>query len=808
MKKGLRFQIIGLFCALAVSGCITGCGRRTSGEGDGGTWQRKERVEHDLASGLWEEPEGTVDSGEPWRLTDYWEDAEGETAGTGMRIAGHMGATDGSTYYLLERYIERYKKDQTEPDSQKYFLTCLDTLTMQAEKKELVFLTKEAAQSGGQQGTEDADSEGMGEDKEQEVLQELAAQLNRDMVEKQLTITGMDTQDDRLCLFVFRKDREKKEVSHYYALWLDREGNLEGAVDLLPGIEQAGMRQGDIFPDYIRCDREGRFYVGEETIGVFGSDGTFLKLIEAPGGSENPVFCTGRLPDGRLVFECNMTGGDIEIFCLEGLEEKSLYQGSGSVPDRRSFNAFGEIFFMEAGGLLRWDARSGDSETIYSDSSLGAMGMECDAIIENSAEEVVGVFNDGNTTFALRLRLGGEVPATDISIFVVSGSGDLEKIDEYCRRHPGVQIEVQEKQEGETMDGAMTRLTAQLSQGEGPDLFLLSMTQLKVLQEQGVLEDLTEAVPEEIKDQIFPKVLQGGMIGGKLYGIIDSVSVDTVLVSKEVWQEDTWTFRDVMRLVEEGGFDSVFGTQSPERLIYSIVAKDVAAGNSSLVDREKGECHFDSEEFIRLLELCRKYGTPPEEAGNLSSQEQWEQNIKAVKEGRALAYCSVGNLMSFSRDMAALGEGYSCVGYPTDGEYAGYVVYGDCYGMNADSENKEAAQDFLWYLLGDKVQKRNGITTVRKDILCDNVADGAQPGESPVFWCDKRAVIPLEGRPDGSSFLPEYLEILEKGGWVSMWSDEIGMIISEEAAAYFSGDKTAEAAAEVIQNRVMLYLNE
>ena len=93
-------------------------------------------------------------------------------------------------------------------------------------------------------------------------------------------------------------------------------------------------------------------------------------------------------------------------------------------------------------------------------------------------------------------------------------------------------------------------------------------------------------------------------------------------------------------------------------------------------------------------------------------------------------------------------------------------------------------------------------------ISANNVADGAQPGESPVFWCDRRTVTPLEGRSDGSSFLPEYLEILEKGGWTSAWADTLGMIISEEAASYFSGDKTAEAAAEVIQRRAQIYLNE
>ena len=38
--------------------------------------------------------------------------------------------------------------------------------------------------------------------------------------------------------------------------------------------------------------------------------------------------------------------------------------------------------------------------------------------------------------------------------------------------------------------------------------------------------------------------------------------------------------------------------------------------------------------------------------------------------------------------------------------------------------------------------------------------------------------------------------------------NEIGMIIEEEAEAFFSGDKGAAAAAEMIQNRVQLYLDE
>ena len=37
---------------------------------------------------------------------------------------------------------------------------------------------------------------------------------------------------------------------------------------------------------------------------------------------------------------------------------------------------------------------------------------------------------------------------------------------------------------------------------------------------------------------------------------------------------------------------------------------------------------------------------------------------------------------------------------------------------------------------------------------------------------------------------------------------EIEMIMTEEAAAFFSGDKDAAEAAEIVQSRVQLYLDE
>ena len=66
----------------------------------------------------------------------------------------------------------------------------------------------------------------------------------------------------------------------------------------------------------------------------------------------------------------------------------------------------------------------------------------------------------------------------------------------------------------------------------------------------------------------------------------------------------------------------------------------------------------------------------------------------------------------------------------------------------------------------------------------------------------------LDAKPDGTSYLEEYLDFLENCSVENSWPKQIAAIISEELPPYFGGDRRAEEAAANIQNRVQLYLDE
>jgi ABC-type glycerol-3-phosphate transport system substrate-binding protein len=265
-----------------------------------------------------------------------------------------------------------------------------------------------------------------------------------------------------------------------------------------------------------------------------------------------------------------------------------------------------------------------------------------------------------------------------------------------------------------------------------------------------------------------------------------------------------------MRLIEErekAGEPTVWlsgQNVTSRQLLYFLAIRDVEIGGSDLVDRKEKQCYFNTEEFVRLLEFCRKQGRPMQPYENVPTEEHAAQ----LRDGSALAYQLYGDLNVFSHRLAALGDGYKIIGYPTDRGSGSYINNYDCLAVTATAAEYEAACDFLQYLMSDRVQRRTmNTSSVRRDILAAYVVENPGSSEEPRFQLMKNGRINLAGRPDGSSFLPEYMEIMEKG--VAYPSDgPIWRIVSEEAGAYFAGDKSAEEAAEIIQRRVWLYLNE
>ncbi|MDE5892435.1 MAG: extracellular solute-binding protein, partial [Acetatifactor sp.] len=438
----------------------------------------------------------------------------------------------------------------------------------------------------------------------------------------------------------------------------------------------------------------------------------------------------------------------------------------------------GELIYGKNGRLLRWNVVQGTCESLYDGKNLNF--MNCDGILKGAEGEVFAVFCQDEETFLYGFT-DRETEAVVIRLELLTwGDEYIETCaSEYTRRHPGVVIEILERQEDTELQ--LSRTMAQISQGEGPELMLVRRQQLLALQKEDVLAELSEVLPASEQEQIFPGVLANGRVGEGLYGITCGATFSTLLVSDQLWQGAAWSLEDVMGILEERErsgnlveqFSDIFykGEQA-DITLYELVLANI--GRSSLVDLQAGKCYFDTEKFCRVLEFCRRC----EETVQNNPGYTGEEMAQRFREGEILTCRLEGNLIDFSRALARLGEGVHPVGYPTDGGAGSLVMtYDGCVAVNVHAGHREIVDDFLRFLVDYKSQQQYSHNWVRMDVLKDSVEERVERYDSPtlmpVFRMGKRSVIVLEGKKDGTSYLTEFLKM---AGDSVLYETELDMI--------------------------------
>jgi len=123
-------------------------------------------------------------------------------------------------------------------------------------------------------------------------------------------------------------------------------------------------------------------------------------------------------------------------------------------------------------------------------------------------------------------------------------------------------------------------------------------------------------------------------------------------------------------------------------------------------------------------------------------------------------------------------------------------------GLNANSSMQAEAWDFMKFLLSEEIQTLPGLQgfSVNKKVNEKTFKDLLDKGaiESPMG-----SSIPVQ-----KADIDMIKQMLEHATTPQTNDSKIQAIIEEEAKAFYSGQKSAQAVAELIANRVTTYLNE
>ena len=233
------------------------------------------------------------------------------------------------------------------------------------------------------------------------------------------------------------------------------------------------------------------------------------------------------------------------------------------------------------------------------------------------------------------------------------------------------------------------------------------------------------------------------------------------------------------------------------------------------VDQETGECHFEEESFLQILELAGRFGGEEKQAG-----------FEQVRNGEILFMeASLLSVSDFQYYEYLFGDEVRIIGYPAD-RACGLMALPcvSVLSMNKQSDNKEGVWQFICFLLEEDQQAELGRSgaqgiPVKKsviDMLCEEQMEieyeedeeGNLQERSKTSWkIDDMVVKYYAVTKKEADYFKGLLEQIGNSMDTGV-SQGLITIIQEEAAAYFEGVKPVEEAARVIQNRAQNYINE
>lgn len=582
----------------------------------------------------------------------------------------------------------------------------------------------------------------------------------------------------------------------------------KGIVPEPEAAEQHSLYSFDWCSDGRGCICAGRWDNGSYAFCLFDADGKFLMESKAVTGW-GPVSPL-RTEGGELVFAVYDDSGKCYDFLWADTEKAafvSLAQVAAAAPCiTKLYGMLGEEIYYEwsdstAGkAIVSWNVKSGEQKKVFDIQQAGISGYAILLALPQGRLPVLGLMKYGEGISRVWLSaLSEQEPAQKENSVRVALLTPWEKGAECAvmasTENPNLHFAVEDALTQEARD----RIFAEMTQGKGPDLLFVSREDMYLLAEKGLLTDMGELLDEGQKGWILPGALELGTVDGTLCGLPYAVCAYTLMVSEDTWSEDTWRLEDIIGLMEAGKLEGVVYSGMSERyeaplmtvldlIVYSLE-------DSFLIDWENRKCHFDDERFIRLLELTKTdvSGTVPD-------------GKALLKEGKGIVqgwFAYEAKFLDFYPAMEK--EGGRIIGYPTEGSCGSYLSEVD--GMlvvNAAAADREAVSCFLETMLGREMKQKltgNSLSVLGLEPEACLVED-----ESGVLRFFGGKEVPVY--EDGTTPLHWGAEFLESCTAMPRRYYQINIILSEELTAMYSEDKPARTAAEIINSRVQLYLDE
>lgn len=365
-----------------------------------------------------------------------------------------------------------------------------------------------------------------------------------------------------------------------------------------------------------------------------------------------------------------------------------------------------------------------------------------------------------------------------------------------------------------TDDDYITKLNNDITSGNIPDILITdNEIPFESYAAKGIFADLYEFIDkDEIinRNDFLPNLLTAMETDGKLYRFTDSFKIFTALGKTSIFGKETGIdFKRINEIMETRpeGTEILAGTTKENILEHAM---ELCGDN--FIDYKAGKCDFTSDYFIELLEFANGFLNSVD-LDSYFDDAFWD--MFADEDALMLITYITDFSDIFYNEHEIFGEEVTALGFPTfSGSGAAFDVTGG-FAISAKSENREGAWEFIRSLLTEDYQDGVEELPVRKSSLEKKAQKNMKEFDPQAtrltvigsMMLGTSGYIIEDSKP-AQADIDKTMEIITSATQIIRYNYTVTDIVKEEAGAYFSGAKTAQDAAQMIQNRVQNYLDE
>lgn len=601
----------------------------------------------------------------------------------------------------------------------------------------------------------------------------------------------------------------------------DAEFNKLSTISLDEVKKAVEEESGYFYVQNIATDKDGNVYVTyDNKLYVVDSNGAIKFNIEFDNWI-NGIFTSS---DGQ-VYAKYYNEEYQSVIAPVDVNTKSLGDVLENIPGNNNGSpqiypaADGKFYVVSSTKMYLYDTATQTSEEIldWLSCDISTNRLSGFAVLDDGSIVAVSTtydYSGEETKTTIELATITKVPASSIkqkkSVTLALMTMDYEmqeKVIKFNRTNEEYRINIKTyvNDDFSNYEEARTQFQADVAAGTAGDFFMADGNiNVDNLIAKGALADLSDMLdndPDVSREDFIPNILDVLSKNGKLYSIAESFYVQT-LAGKvaDVGTGKSWTFKDVMELVKARPEASLMSYTTKESGINTMVQY----GMDSFYNSETGECSFNSDDFISLLELCNTF---PEEI-------DYDSDTSAASALRTGKILLTEIYMSGFDDIqlyeALYGEPVNFIGYPTNSGSGSVVDFDNRFCVAAKSKNKDAAWAFIrQFVLPEAQSNLQWRFPINKAAFEQMITDAMKEdpdNEGGMIWYYDDVEVKIGALTEAQA--QTVRDIVYGVTSEATYDQQLLNIITEEAAYYFSGEKSASEVAGIIQSRAQLYIDE